>query len=270
MKLMFKRLFLLVCLLVLNTDVFAQTDQVVPPLRKLNQQAFKVGETIKYRIHYGVINAGIAELKVGGIEEKNGRATYHVVGTGRSIGMAEVFFKTRDRYESWIDTEAMVPWEFIRDVNEGGFIIKRHIFFDQFKQTAIDYLLDKEKVFSIPKYAQDMLSTFYYARSLDVSNIKVGQTFPITMFLDHTNFDFKLKYLGKEVLKTKFGKIECLKFMPVVQKGRVFKEEEGMTLWVSNDSNKLPIRLQTELAVGSIKMDLIEYQNVKVPLTFKK
>ena len=115
-----------------------------------------------------------------------------------------------------------------------------------------------------------MLSAFYYARSNDASKLKKGSSIPISIFLDHEIFEFKLKYLGVETLKTKWGKMECLKFQPEVQSGRVFKEKEGITLWVSNDQNKIPVRMQAELSVGSIKMDLSEYKNTMVPVAFKK
>jgi hypothetical protein len=245
------------------------TYEPKPALRNLNQNAFKVGEFLKYRIHYGLINAGEAELRVKSITNRQDRPVFHIEGIGRSIGMAEVFFKTRDTYTTFVDTESIVPHEFIRDVNEGGFIIKRHLFFDQVNRTAIDKEVPK-KVFEIPAFAQDMLSAFYYARSNDASKLKKGSSIPISIFLDHETFDFKLKYLGVETLKTKWGKIECLKFQPVVQSGRVFKEKEGITLWVSNDQNKIPVRMQAELAVGSIKMDLSDFKNTMVPIVFKK
>jgi hypothetical protein len=238
-------------------------------LREISHNAFKEGEFLAYRIHYGFINAGRAELKVKKLTNREGRPVYHMVGTGRSVGMAEVFFKTRDRYETWIDSDAMVPWEFIRDVNEGGYIIKRHLHFDQFEQTVYDDLDKKDTIFSTPENVQDILSAFYYARTLDANELKKGDMIPIDMFLDHDIFHFRLKYLGKEVMKTKFGKIRCLKLMPIVQSGRVFKEKEGMTLWVSDDPNKIPIRLQADLAVGSVKIDLSDYKNTVSPLKFR-
>lgn len=240
-----------------------------PALRSLNQNAFKVGEYLKYRIHYGLINAGEAELRVKLVTSRQDRPVFHIEGKGRSVGMAEVFFKTRDTYTTYLDTESIIPHEFIRDVNEGGYIIKRHLFFDHTNRTAIDKEV-ANKVYDVPAFAQDMLSAFYYARSYDASKLKKGSSIPISIFLDHETFDFKLKYLGTETLKTKWGKIDCLKFQPLVQSGRVFKEKEGITLWVSNDQNKIPVRMQAELAVGSIKMDLSEYSNTIVPVVFKK
>lgn len=238
-------------------------------LRNVENNAFATGEYLKYRIHYGIINAGVAELMVKEITTRNDRPVYHMVGIGRSVGMAEWFFKTRDRYESFIDTQAMVPWEFIRDVNEGGYIIERHLVFDHYNDKAKDLKLDENKTFDIIDNAQDMLSTFYYARCLPTEGLSPGQELPVNMFLDHEDFSFRLRFLGTETVNSELGKVRCKKFIPVVQEGRVFRDEEGLTLWVTDDSNKIPIRLEAELAVGSIKMDLVSHRNTLRPINFR-
>jgi hypothetical protein len=93
--------------------------------------------------------------------------------------------------------------------------------------------------------------------------LKSGQEIKINMFFDKENFDFKLKFLGREMIETKFGKVASLKFRPYVQSGRVFKEKESLTIWVSDDKNKIPVRLQADLAVGAIKADLEAYRGLK-------
>lgn len=264
----FSLLILLMPLVGAVSSGFVSAHQPGDDLRSVDNNAFKPGEYLKYRIHYGIINAGVAELMVKDVTTKNDRPVYHMVGLGRSVGMAEWFFRTRDRYESFIDTQAMVPWEFIRDVDEGGYIIQRHLVFNHYDNTAKDLKLDKNKSFSIIDNAQDMLSTFYYARCLPTEGLKVGQELPVNMFLDHEDFSFRLRYLGSENVKTEMGKIRCKKFVPVVQEGRVFRDEEGLTLWVTDDANKIPVRLEAELAVGSVKMDLVDYRNTRHPINF--
>lgn len=263
--------FLLIIVLQPITGLFSQSNSETTgdgALRKLDNEAFQVGEYLKYRIHYGIINAGIAELTVKEMTTRRNRKVYHMVGTGKTVGLAEWFFKTRDRYETYIDAEAIVPWEFIRDVDEGGYKIKRHIIFDHYKDEAKD--LDANgKTFSIDNNAQDLLSTFYYSRCVNTDTLEIGEEVPVDMFLDHEMYPFRFKYLGKQTLNTDFGKIRCKKFKPLVQSGRVFKEKEGMTLWVTDDENKIPIRLESELAVGSIKVDLMEYKNPRHKINFK-
>ena len=111
------------------------------------------------------------------------------------------------------------------------------------------------------------MSAFYYARTLDLQNAKVGQEFVINTFFDREMYPLKIKFLGKEIIKTKLGRFSCLKFRPLVEQGRVFKEEEDMTIWISNDANKVPIRVTSDLLVGSINMDLVEYKNLIHPLS---
>lgn len=268
---MMKLCFAFLALVVPSSFILSQKESDLDnePLRQVENNAFAVGEYLKYRIHYGIIDAGVAELRVAGKTERSGRPVYHMVGTGRSVGMAEWFFPTRDRYETFMDTKAMIPWEFIRDVDEGGYIIKRHLIFDHHSDEARDLEVSSSKTYEIADNAQDMLSTFYYARCLKTEDLKVGEMIPVEMFLDHEYFTFKLKFLGTEYVNTKMGKVRCKKLVPVVQEGRVFRDEEGLLLWVTDDQNKIPVRLQAELAVGSIKMDLIDYDNILHPIEFK-
>ncbi len=241
----------------------------VTPFREITNNAFVKGEYLKYRIHYGIINAGIAELKVSDIITKNGRSAYHMIGTGRSVGIFEWFFKTRDRYETWMDSRAMIPWEFIRDINEGGYIIQRHLIFDHYNNRVHDLKAPQKGTFEIPNNVQDIFSTFYYTRILPIEKMQPGDETPIEMFLDYEIFYCKLKYLGTEWVHTNFGKVKCEKLRPVVQEGRVFKDKETMTLWVTDDANKIPIRLKTDLIIGSIKLDLVEYLNSAHPIKFQ-
>lgn len=242
----------------------------VDELRRINHNAFKPGEVLKYSIRYGLIKAGKAELRVEEITSRSKRPVYHVVGTGRTVGMAEWFFKTRDRYESFIDTEAMVPWEFIRDVNEGGHEIDRHLIFDHFAQTVKDLDAPQKGKFQLEEYAQDMISAFYYARSLDATKLKAGDEVDFNMFLDHEAFLFRLVILERTWVDTDLGKIRCIALRPKLQAGRIFKEEEGMTIYVSDDANKVPILIKSDLLVGSVKVELTGYESLAAPIKFHK
>jgi hypothetical protein len=241
----------------------------IESLRNLEVKSFKVGEKLSYTVRYGFIEAGEATISVEKITTKANRPVFHTVGVGRSVGMAEWFFKTRDRYESFIDTEAIVPWEFIRDVNEGGYKIKRHLVFDQIKQKVIDKEAPHKGEFTFDPYAQDMLSAFYYARSIRTDTLEIGEMVSFTMFLDHEQFPFRLRYLGKEMVKTKKGKVQCLKLRPSLQEGRVFQENEAMTIYVSDDINKVPVLIESELLVGSIKVELVKAENLVQALSYR-
>lgn len=234
--------------------------------RNVKNEAFKAGEILKYRIHYGFMDAGEAILEVkDDLHPVGSRKTFHVVGTGRTKGAFDWFFKVRDRYESYIDTEALMPWIFIRRVDEGGYTINQNVTFNHYKKTASS----EKMTVPVPEYVQDLVSAFYYARTLDFTHAAAGDVFPINAYLDDEVFSMNVKYIGKEKIKTTFGTFNCIKFRPMLLEGRVFKEEEDMTIWVTDDKNRIVVRAEAEILVGSIKMDLKGYSGLANPLTSK-
>ncbi len=228
-------------------------------LRKVSNEAFRPGEVLKFRIHYGILDAGEATLEIKqDIQKFGGRECYHFVGEGKSIGAFDWFFKVRDRYESVVDKQAIIPWFFVRRVNEGGYIINQNVSFNHYTDSA----KSEKATIAIPDNTQDLISSFYYARTIDFTNAKVGDIFPINGYIDDEVFPMNLKFIGRETIKSKKGKFRCIKLRPMLQEGRVFKEQEDMTIWVSDDKNKIPVRVQTDILVGSIKMDLIDFSNL--------
>lgn len=230
------------------------------------ESAFKPGEWLKFRMHYGFLNASYATLKVNSAKIDD-VPVYHVVGHGETTGFASVFFKVDDTYESYFSKEDGKPYKFVRKINEGGYTKDIEINFDHNEDKAVltDKKNNKTFDFKLQDSIQDLISAFYYLRNNYIPEELVeGKAVNLKMLYDDDGvFDFKLKYLGKEVLKTKFGKVECYKFRPMVQSGRVFKEQESLSLWVSTDENRIPIRISADLAVGAIKADLDAYNGLK-------
>jgi hypothetical protein len=237
----------------------------VLPFSSFSQKAFQDGEWFKFRIHYGPFNASYATI---GVNETslNNKKVYHIVGKGKSTGLLHLFFKVDDNYESYVDKRTGLPYRFIRKIDEGGHTKDLQIEFDQDNNKAevFDKKHNEKKTFTTEKNVHDMLSAFYFVRNdINPSNLKVGDELHLNMFFDKENHDFKLKFLGKEVLSTKFGKIATLKFRPYVMAGRVFKEKESLTFWISDDKNKIPVKIQADLAVGSLAADLEEFKGLK-------
>ena len=230
------------------------------------KKAFKAGEWLKFRIHYGFLNASYATLKVTS-EKLDSIPVYHVVGKGKTTGFASIFFKVDDTYETYFGRYDGKPYRFVRKIDEGGYTKDIEIDFDYGNNTALlkDNKNKKTFDFEINGGVQDLVSAAYYLRSnFTEDDLTVGESITIDMLFDDDGmYKFKLKYLGKEVVRTKFGKVECLKFRPYVQSRRVFKEQESLSLWVSNDYNKIPIRIKADLAVGSIKADLDAFNGLK-------
>ncbi len=260
------RLYRLLFALVLFGALHLSAQYVSDAAAIREESAFKPGEWLKFRIHYGILNASYATLHLTS-DTIRGVPVYHVKGRGTTTGFASLFFKVDDTYESYFGREDGRPYRFIRKIYEGGYTRDVEINFDYDK--GIAHYHDKknqEKMrFEIENSIQDLISAFYFLRNnYEVSDLVVGESLQLDMLYDDDGiFRFRLKYLGKEVLKTKYGKVECLKFRPYVQSGRVFKEEESISLWVSNDRNKVPVRIQADLVVGSIRADLDGYNGLK-------
>ena len=232
------------------------------------QSSFDVGEFVKLRIHYGVLNAGYATLEVKDAVVNN-KKVFHAVGKGYTTGMSRFFFKVDDTYESYFDKETGLPYQFVRKIDEGGYTKNMEGFFDQSADKVIvkDYKSGTNKSFNVSDKTQDVMSMFYYLRNHpNIDNLKVGEAVSVNMFFDEEVSQFKLKFVGRENVDTKYGRIPSMIFKPLVQSGRVFKEQESVTVWISADQNKIPVRIKADLAVGSLKADLDGLRGLKYPL----
>ena len=259
-----KVLILIVMILFCNVLVFSDGIEGC----KITNTSFKVGESITYKIMYNWnalwLSAGEVNFKV---EQAtfNNRSCYHVTGFGETYKSYDWFFKVRDTYESYIDQETMQPLKFIRDVNEGGYTIYNNVTFKHSEGKAIS----TNGTYSIPYCMQDVLSAIYYARNIDFSKYKPNDTIPVSIFLDDKVWPLYIRYLGKEKATTKLGTFNCIKFKPLLIEGTLFSGGEKMTVWVTDDKNKVPVRVESPIVVGSIKADMIKYENLKNPMTAK-
>jgi hypothetical protein len=234
-------------------------------LRKLENKSFREGEKLSYTINYGFIKGGVFDLEIKpSLVTIRGRKCYHISAVGKTVGTVDWFFKVRDYYQSFLDTEAILPHRFLRNVTEGKYKKVENVEFDHQKNIAVNNGRDTVKM---GEDFQDILSAYYYSRCLDVTKLKVGDIIPIYAYLDAAVTPFHLKYAGKEVVETRMGRFRCLIFKPQLQLGRVFSEEEGMTIWVSDDDNHIPVMLEAKLLVGAIRMNLVSYQGLANPAT---
>jgi hypothetical protein len=138
------------------------------------------------------------------------------------------------------------------------------------KRSGSDKGKNYDSVFVAKPGLQDILSAAYYARTLDYTKYKVGDIITIETFFDEEVWPFMFKYMGKDVIHTKFGKVRCIKLKPVLQKGRVFDDKSKMTIWLSDDANHLPLRLLADELAGVIKLDIKEYSGLVAPLAIVK
>lgn len=233
-------------------------------LRNKSNTAFKPGERLEYRLHYGIVDAATAVIRVDPqVTKINNRDVYHVIGEGTTVSTFDMFFKVRDKYESYIDKQGMFPHKFVRNVDEGGYKIQQDYTFYPAKRA---YKNQKGEGYMTPEFVQDMMSAFYYARNLDFTNAKKGDIFKITCVVDDEIFPLKIKYMGKETIETDAGTFYAIKFAPVIQKGRIFKKEEDLSVWISDDKNHIPLMASAKIMVGSIKMELKKYSGLANPV----
>lgn len=254
-----KSLFLVVVFLIEFTfPSYSQEDHFCG----ITNRSTKSGEVLKYNVFYTLagayIGAGSASF-TNQLETYQGKTVYHVNGSGSSYKSYDWFYKVRDVYESWIDTSSMLPMKFVRDVNERNTRIYNSVLFNHNTQKAVS----TNGVFSISACVQDVLSAIYYARNIDYSVFKPGDKIPFSLFLDDATYPIFIRYIGKEKLTTRYGVYNTIKFKPLLIEGTIFKGGEDMTVWVTDDLNKVPVLVETPILIGSIKVYLSSYQQLK-------
>jgi hypothetical protein len=257
---------------ILRPVVFLLLTVISFPLRagdgfcEIRNSSFSNGEQITLKVFYTVVGAyfGAGEATFNTTLEKlGGKPVYHITGDGKTYSFYDNFFKVRDKYETFIDTATLQPYRFIRNVDEGGYKKYENVTFNKGTNTAVT----NKGVYKVPDCVQDVLSAVYYSRNIDFNKYKVNDRITFSMFLDNEIYEMYIRYLGKETIKTKYGKFKAIKFKPLLIKGTIFEGGEKMTVWVSDDRNHIPVRIESPISVGSVKIDMIGYKNLRYPLT---
>lgn len=236
--------------------------------------SFRAGEYLKYRVYYssslGNFTAGEAILTVENWKDtKQGRTkdVYHITGIGNSKGMFNWFFKVRDKFESFVDKETLLPYAFLRKTREGKFKQDSKVIFDREKNEAVTNSNPPKQV---PANVHDFVSALYFMRTIRVEDFDADSMYYINFFLDDSVYTSAIKYEGKENIETKWGTVRCLKIAPMMASGEVFAEKYPMFVYVSDDESHIPIFGESAVIVGSVKMELIEYNNLKESIVSDK
>lgn len=257
----------LLALSVLSPLLFAFTPD--EGYRSLPNNKFSTGEKLTYLVHYGFVNVGEATVTLDQkIHTINNRPCYKVDIQGKTIGVFGMTMKVDDLWRSYIDTAAIVPHKFFRDIKENNYKKVETIFFDHLKGTAQVRQItgqDPEKIdnYKIPKNVQDIVSGYYYLRTLDFTNIKEKDTLTIQGFFEDKVYDLQVVYLGKERLQTQFGKIKAAIISPVMPENQLFDGRDAIKMWISDDENRVPLRVEVAMFVGAFELDLIEHKGLK-------
>jgi hypothetical protein len=234
--------------------------------RKLPNNAFREGEKLTFDVKYGFVTAGIATMHIPKIKRISGRNAYHVTFEVNSVTSFDIFYKVRDRYETYIDVEGLFPWRFEQHIREGNYSRDFSAFFDQRKGKA----KTSEGEYDIPKYVHDIVSAFYFARTLDYSGMKKGDKIHLQNFYKDKVYDLDVVYHGKETIEVAAGKFDCIIVEPLVQEGGLFKSEGNIVIWLTDDNIKMPVRVKTKVVVGAIDADLTSFEGLAGPLKSKR
>ncbi len=236
------------------TTISGQTTEVT----KLENNSFTVGEKLTFNVKYGFVTAGVAVMEIPKIKKIAGREVYHVTFKVNSLPSFDTFYKVRDRYETYIDVESLFPWRFEQHVREGGFSMDFAAFFDHRKGVA----KTSKGTYDIPPNVNDIVSTFFYARTLDYSNMNVGDRFKLHNFYKKQVYPLDVIYKGKETVEVEAGTFDCIMVEPVIVEGGLFKTEGKITIWLTDDALKVPVKVKTKILIGSIDAELSEYEGL--------
>lgn len=236
--------------------------------------AFKEGELLKYEVYY---NLGIIWLNAGWVNfgvqagEYKGRPIYHFDGIGGTYTSYDWIFKVRDHYQCYLDKETLKPLWFHRQNYEGGFEVDYRYLFDHSQNRVISYTENSDRPFrkdtvSIDPCTFDVQSIIYYARNLDFSGLRPGDSISVKAFIDNEMHDLYIRYHGKEMIKTRAGETyRCIKFTALLVHGTIFEGGENMVVWVTDDKNRVPVLVNAKILVGSIKTYLKSAEGLRNP-----
>ena len=237
--------------------------------RRVVNNSFGPGEHLEYRVHYGFVNAATAVIDVSPTLYKvNERPCYRVNVEGRTVGAFDLVTRIRDTWRSYIDTSAILPQKFFSSLQENKYRKEENITFYHATNTVKAEEKTERDVFNVPDNVHDFVSGYYYLRTVDFNKMASGQVLELPAFYDDTLYNMKVRYRGKDVVKTKDGRINVIRLNPVLPKNGLFKEEESIRIFVSDDVNKVPVKVEVDLWVGAMVMDLKNYKNLKKPLQF--
>jgi hypothetical protein len=226
--------------------------------RKLDNKAFKVGEKFTFDVKYGFVTAGIATMAIPRIKKISGRDAYNITFDVNTVPSFDWIYKVRDHYETYMDVEGLFPWRFEQHIREGGFSRDFSAFFDQRNGRA----KTSEGEYKIPRYVNDIVSAFYYARTLNYSKMNIGETIRLQNFYKDTVYSLDVKYLGKEQISVPAGTFNCIIVEPIIIKGGLFKSEGSIYVWLTDDNLRIPVKVKTKIVIGSIDAVLTAFEGV--------
>lgn len=245
---------------------------------RIEQESFRRGERLEFKMSYGIFTIGKGSTQISDqYFQLNDRYCFKVEVAGKTVGMVDWVADVDDKWGAYIDTAALVPHQFYRRIREGRYKKDEWTHFDhEQKKIQVDVLDNKTgkmkepKRYDAPAQVRDMIGGFLYLRTLDFSKINVGDTIKITGFFEDEFYKLDVLYRGKDVVKTKVGKVRAIVLRPVMPKNKLFDGENSITAWFSDDKNRIPLKINAEMFIGSAGVELTRYSGLRNPLNFAK
>jgi hypothetical protein len=231
-------------------------------LRKIRNDAFAVGERLLFSVNYGIVTAGEAVMEIPAYDVIAGRKCFRVEFVVNSLPSFSWIYKVEDRYLTFIDVETIAPWRFEQHIREGSY---RRDFIAEFDQVR-NIATTTEGTYVIPPYVHDIMSAFYFARTIDFSGMKAGDQVVLQNFYKDTSHELAVKVLGRQELEVEAGTFNTIVVEPMVKEGGLFKSEGRIVIWLTDDERKIPIRVNTKVVIGSIDTELKEYSGIIGPV----
>lgn len=246
---------------VADTIVNVRTDT----LRKHSNQAFLGGEYLKFDVNYEFITVGEAVMRVRDTVYHNGRPCFDVNFSVDSKSFFDLVYKVRDRYRTFIDAEGFFPWRFEQHIREGGYTRDFTADFDQIEHVA----RTSEGEYEIPPYVHDIMSAFYFARTIDYAGFTPGRKIRLQNFYKDSTYELDVRFKGRQEIEVPAGKFKCIVVEPLAKEGGLFKSEGKVYVWLTDDERKIPVRVSSKILIGSIDSELIEYRGINSPINAK-
>jgi hypothetical protein len=257
----------LIVLILLSSFTGERRKDFVP----LKNTSFGKGEVLEYRVNFGFFTVGKASTVIErNIFTKNSRPCYKVDAYGETLGFVSWITKVNDQWGAYIDTAAIVTHVSYRKIKEGKYRKDELITYDHDKLQAEVKVMDKTtgnygepKYYKTPDNVRDMVAGFLYLRVIDLKKHKAGDTLTVSGFFEDTAYNLKIMYKGKENVSTKIGNIPCYKLVPVMPDNKLFDGENSITCWISDDENRIPVKIQAKMFIGSTGIELVGFKGLR-------
>ena len=266
-----KHLILITSLFVLLSSFQSQTDTTY---KRDKNKPFLTGEKLTYRLHYGLITAGEATVHVNPqIKKVKGKQCYNFNIEGKTTGAFAAVMKIQDEWQSYVDTVSLQPVQFSRQIEEAGYYLKEKVDFNKKSAKVTWEKRDKVKNYEnydVPTNVHDIVSAYYFLRNINYTKMKIGDRTSVKAFFEDKLYDFQVEYRGKDVVKTKIGKVNAIRLVPIMPDNDLFEGNDSIHFWLSDDKNKIPLKVKAKMFVGAVEVDIKSFEGLKHDLNMAK